>query len=43
MAFQVRVLGPATQPAPDRRAEPARMGRAQTYEHVDALGVRLFG
>jgi hypothetical protein len=40
--FQVRVLGPANQPQTEGRS-PREWVDTRTYEHMDALGVRLFG
>lgn len=40
--FQVRVLGPANQPQTEGQS-PREWIDAQTYEHMEALGVRLFG
>jgi hypothetical protein len=39
--FQVRVLGPANQPQAEGRS-PREWVDARTYEHMDALGIRLF-
>lgn len=40
--FQVRVLGPANQPQTEGRS-PRQWVDERTFEHMDALGVRLFG
>jgi hypothetical protein len=40
--FQVRVLGPANQPQTEGKS-PREWVDAQTYAHMNALGLRLFG